>query len=73
VIGTFIRKAQKLTTIAAKNAAKAEKLLAKMDRIRARIDAKVKRLQDKDLQLTLEAHACDKTAKKLQEMFDIDG
>ena len=69
VVGTFFRKMAKLEKIAEKNSAKIEKFLAKAARIKARIDAKVAKLEEKNSVLSEEAAACKKTADKLNDLL----
>jgi hypothetical protein len=59
----------KLEKIADKNSIRIGKLIAKADRIKARIEARITKLQDKNTVLGEEAAACRKTADKLNDFF----
>ena len=71
VVGTFFRKIAKLEKIYDKNKAKIDKLLAKAERVKARVEKKIDKLNDKNASLACEAGACKKTAKKLNDLFEI--
>lgn len=70
VVGTFFRKIAKLDKISEKNLVKIGKLLAKAERIKARIDAKIARLEAKNEVLGEEAAACTKTASKISDLLN---
>jgi hypothetical protein len=69
VVGTFFRKVAKLERIADKNSAKINKLIEKSIRIKARIDLRIGRLQERNDELDAEQVACRKTAEKLKDFL----
>ena len=69
VMSTFLHKVNKLERIADKNDIKIGKLIHKSERIKAQIEARINKLECKNLDLASEAHACKRTAKKINDLL----